>query len=459
MSGWEFAAIFRDELALFAGAFFLLGALDEMAVDVAYVALWLSGKTRTRRVDETALLSRPLSGIAAVLIPAWQESAVIEATLSHALKAWPSTDVWFFVGCYRNDPATIEAAGRAASSDPRLTVVVAEADGPTCKADCLNKVFEALTEQERARGRLAKFVVLHDAEDMVDPAAIAVLDQALDSCDFVQLPVLALPHPGSVWVAGHYTDEFAEAHGKTLVVRHALGGAIPGAGVGCAIGRPMLEALRRAGDGPGPFARGVLTEDYELGLTIGRLGGRGCFLRVRTAAGRLIATRAYFPADLKAAVRQKTRWLHGIAFQGWDRLGWGGRPIDIWMQLRDRRGPLAALLLAVAYVLIIVGGIELALGLAGEGFWWEEPVELEILLYLNLLALIWRAVWRATFTAREFGIAMGFLSVPRIVVSNAIAILAGRRALFAYVASLRGAPFAWEKTDHIHHPSRPPLAR
>ena len=35
---------------------------------------------------------------------------------------------------------------------------------------------------------------------------------------------------------------------------------------------------------------------------------------------------------------QKARWLHGIAFQGWERLGWWGRPVDLWMELRDRRG-------------------------------------------------------------------------------------------------------------------------
>lgn len=453
MLSWEFVSLCRDELVLLSAAFFLLGAVDEIAVDLTYIFLKLRGKISTPRMDEASLVARDLSGIGAVFIPAWQESAVIEATIGHAARAWPQPAVWFFIGCYRNDPATIAAARRAAESDARIVVVVGDAEGPTCKADCLNTLFDALEQREAAQGTQARFVILQDAEDMVDPAAIALVDRALDECDFVQLPVLALPQPQSIWVAGHYSDEFAEAHGKTMVIRHALGAAIPGAGVGCAIARPMLDVLSREGEGSGPFARGVLTEDYELGLTVGRLGGRGCFVRARTSDGRLIATRAYFPADRRAAVRQKTRWLHGIALQGWDRLGWGGGPVDLWMQLRDRRGPLAALLLAIAYILILVGGIELGLTLAGFDVWRAPSIELQILLLLNLLALIWRAMWRATFTAREFGFAMGALAVPRIVVSNTIAILAGQRAVWAYIASLRGAPFSWDKTDHPHHPT------
>ena len=30
---------------------------------------------------------------------------------------------------------------------------------------------------------------------------------------------------------------------------------------------------------------------------------------------------------------------------------------------------------------------------------------------------------------------------------------AGRRALFAYLRTLRGAPIVWEKTDHRDHPA------
>ena len=49
-------------------------------------------------------------------------------------------------------------------------------------------------------------------------------------------------------LGSHYCEEFAEAHGKAMVVRDWLGAGLPGAGVGCAAARAALERLaaRRA---------------------------------------------------------------------------------------------------------------------------------------------------------------------------------------------------------------------
>lgn len=175
---------------------------------------------------------------------------------------------------------------------------------------------------EARTGQRARMVVLNDAEDLVDPAALAALDVALDHAEFVQLPVLALLQPGSRFVAGHYCDEFAEAHGKVMVVRSALGAGIPGAGVGSAVERVTLGRLAELSGDDGPFATKSLTEDYEFGLNVAAIGGRDRFLRLRTREGRLIATRAYFPSRIDTAVRQKTRWIHGIACRG--GTGWAG---------------------------------------------------------------------------------------------------------------------------------------
>src|SRR3546814_11273742 len=71
----------------------------------------------------------------------------------------------------------------------------------------------------------------------------------------------------SRWISGHYCDEFAEAHGKYLVVREAIGAAVPSAGVGCAFARAALEQVAQDQGGL-PFDPGCLTEDYELGLRI-----------------------------------------------------------------------------------------------------------------------------------------------------------------------------------------------
>lgn len=449
---FELLALVQVELLLFAAVFFIVGLIDELAVDLAYVWFRLNGRAKTQTISEDVLSQSTLSGIAAVFIPAWREEAVIGSTLTHALSSWRQADLRIYVGCYRNDPPTISAVVAYARGDDRVRLVIVGEDGPTCKAHCLNHLYEALVRDETRSGWKAHMVLLHDAEDMVDPAALALLDRAIWAADFVQLPVMALPLPESRWIASHYSDEFAESHAKNMVVRDAFGCAIPGAGVGCAISRPMLTTLCAEGGGQ-PFAQGALTEDYELGIRVDAFGGKCRFLRMRTAGGRLIATRAYFPDTLAAAVRQKTRWTHGIALQGWDRLGWQGNAIQRWMTFRDRRGLFAALLLFVAYLLvasIIVSGWSTQ---TGKSFPLGATPWLNGVLVVTSIGLFYRVGARALFSAREYGWAEGLRAIPRVLVSNIISIMSGSRALVNYIRTLRGAAVIWEKTEHHAHPA------
>lgn len=447
--------VLEQELLLFAAFWFVLGALDEFAIDCIWIVLRLGLRRAPQAApDVNAREFRDLP--IAVFVAAWQESQVIAHMVRHALNAWPQRNLRLYVGCYGNDGATVAAAMMGGGGDPRLRVVIHDRPGPTTKADCLNRVYRAMCDDERRQGRRFTGVVMHDAEDMVHPQAIAAIAAGLQHADFVQLPVLPEPQPRSRWVAGHYADEFAEAHAKTLVVRDALRAPIPAAGVGCGFGRERLAALaglRAKEGGDGPFASECLTEDYELGLLFSDRDRRSRFLRLRGVDGALVATRAYFPATLDAAVRQKTRWIHGIALQGWDRLGWSRRPLDVWMRVRDRRGPMMAVVLAAAYGWLCVSGVLLLAELAG----WVTPERdlpaLRVMLWICLASLIWRAALRCAFTTREYGWVEGLRSIPRMFVGNVIAIVAGRRALTAYVGTLRGAAVVWDKTEHRHHPA------
>lgn len=451
----KFLQLVEQELLLFGAFWFLLGAIDDIAVDLCWIWLKLTGRARTRRITREQE-SAPLGGRAAVLIAAWQEEHVIGHTVRHALSVWQQDDFTLYVGCYANDPPTISAAMSGAGNDPRVRVVIHENAGPTTKADCLNRLYSALCQDERRYDYRFKSIVLHDSEDMVHPAELAVIDSALLDVDFVQLPVRPEPQPASKWVGGHYSDEFTEAHAKALVVRDALGAAIPAAGVACGFSRDIMERIarrRRTEGGPGPFASECLTEDYELGVLVRREGGRSRFLRARDENARLVATRAYFPARLEDSVRQKTRWIHGIAFQGWDRLGWESRLADWWMALRDRRGPLTAIVLACGYALLVIEGL---LGLARLSGWQAmvntSPM-LNVMLVLCFASFVWRGIFRVAFTAREYGPVEGVRALFRIPVANFIAIIAGRRALWRYIQTLRGAAVTWDKTHHDVHPA------
>ncbi len=450
----EWLALLQHELLLFAAIFFVIGAADELVVDFGWLWLWALGRCKAQQLGSQTTDDSALSGLAAVFIPAWQEAAVIGTTIRHALSVWPQPMLRIYVGCYRNDLATIAAVIEAANGDQRLRLVIHDVAGPSTKADCLNRLYTALEVDERRSGKCAHMVVLHDAEDMVDDAGLTLLDRAICSADLAQLPVLPQPQPRSRWIGSHYCEEFAEAHGKAMVLRDAMGTGLPSAGVGCAISRPTLALLATERRGGTPFAADCLTEDYELGLSIAEMGGRTRFVRARHADGRLVATRACFPHELRAAVRQKTRWVLGIAFQGWDRLGWKGSVAERWMRLRDRRGPFTALVLAAAYTLLVLAGGTALLGLLGFGAAIEISPLLRLLLIINFASFLWRTTFRFAFTAHEYGVTEGLRAILRIPVTNIIAIMAGRRALASYLASLAGVAPVWDKTAHDAHPAR-----
>ncbi len=289
--------------------------------------------------------------------------------------------------------------------------------------------------------------MLHDAEDVVHPLELKTFDLLIDRAAVIQLPVLPLVDRSSRWVSGHYCDEFAEAHIKELVVREAVGASIPLAGVGCAIARKPLAQLAAMQDGK-PFAGSSMTEDYEVGLRLGALGLKTMFVRIPARAGEraVVASRGHFPATLGNAVRQKARWLGGIALSGWDRLGWSGGIGERWMRMRDRRGPLAALLLLAAYgAALLWSQIWLAEAL-GAPIHARLDSTLVTLLIVNGWLLAWRVLMRACFTASAYGAAEGLLSIPRLVVGNVIAMLAAARAVSLH---LGGGARRWDKTRHI----------
>jgi adsorption protein B len=368
--------------------------------------------------------------------------------LRTALHRFAHDDYRIHVGTYPNDPATIAAVAEVAESDARVRLVIGSRAGPTTKAECLNTLWRALLRDETAEGVRVLGVALHDAEDVVHRQELRVFAQQLQRFDAVQLPVLPLRKPEMRFVAGHYCDEFAEAHAKQLLVRQALGAGLPLAGVGCAVRRALLGRIADARGGD-PFDPHSLTEDYELGLAVSAIGGRTLLARVPEGpSGRPAAVRAYFPEALGPAIRQKARWMAGIALAGWDRTGWArARNLgDHWMRMRDRRATLEMPVLAIAYAALLLWGASLTgHALAGSA----GPVMLPAwLIAANLALLLWRFAMRAVFVARAYGWREACWSVPRVLVGNYIALLAARRAAWLYLGMLRGAPLRWDKTAH-----------
>lgn len=442
----------RELLLLVAIAFTIIG-LDDFFIDLVYFtrSLWRRVGIYTRHPRASAeSLRRPDPGPIAIFVPAWDESAVIGAMLTDLTRRLDYARYRVFVGLYPNDPA-----GRAivtAIPDHRIHPVTCTHPGPTTKADCLNHLWTAMLAHETRVGERFKAVVLHDAEDVVHPQELWVYDALIPRLAMVQLPVLALPDPGSRWISGHYLDEFAENHAKDLVVREALGAAVPSAGVACAIDRGLLGQI--AGHGAsGPFDASSMTEDYEIGHRIKALGGRGALVRIRSGNERVVvATREHFPATFGAAVRQKTRWLVGIGLAGWDRLGWPGGVADRYMLWRDRRALPAAFLTILGYAVALLVLVDFGLRQLGPTAAAMPPLAGRLatgLLWLNAALLAWRLLMRAAFTAHAHGPIEGLRALPRALTSNVVNAAAAWAAARRYRALVRGTiQPRWDKTEH-----------
>ena len=451
-SVFSYLVIFQTELLLFACVCFVIGSLDDLIVDWLWIGHCLKRKfsvySRHKRICAADLPDVQAEARLAIFIPAWQEAPVIGAMITRCLRVWSNPNFRIYVGCYPNDEATISAASNAASNDVRVRIIVHGMDGPTSKADCLNQLWSAMCRDEIYEAITFKAVILQDAEDIVHPRALQVFDHLIGRAALVQIPVIPRRTQSSRWVAGHYCDEFAEMHTKQMVIREALGASIPSAGVGCAFDAALLGRLA-ASTGGRPFDERSLTEDYELGLKTTSESGRGIFARIQDENGELVATQEFFPDTMVDAVRQKARWMTGIALTGWDRVGWSTSWVENWMRMRDRKASMAAIVLAAAYLAIIITGI---LGIATlTGVYRSRPLPelLLVILFLNGFFVIWRLAFKACFVFSVYGLREALLSVPRTVVANIINILAARRAISMYLTSLFGRALQWDKTSHF----------
>jgi len=365
-----------------------------------------------------------------------------------------------FVGVYPNDPRTLEKARRAAGRCARIQVVIGGHAGPSTKAQNLNEIFEGMLRHENITGVRYEVVVLHDAEDVIHPQSLRAFNVFIPRYDMVQLPVFPLPTPHRTVVHWIYADEFAENHTKDLPVRQALRTFVPSAGVGTAFTRRILE-FAGTSFARNPFNPRSLTEDYDMALRLALADAKLAFLY--RPFGQEIATRAFFPRTVSAAVRQRSRWLTGICLQAWKTYGWRGGLRLRAMLYRDRKAILVNLVNALAYaVLFYVVLYEVASwGIAGPDQLRpvvEKGTPLWYIVLADTLLMFWRFLHRYLSVSRIYGRVAGLLSIPRLAVGNIINFAAAARAIGQALSfGLRGRRIPWEKTVHVYPERHDPV--
>jgi len=432
----------------------LISGLDDLVVDLAWAWTWLKSALRPAASvfppGPRQLENAPRQRIA-IFVPLWHEHQVVGRMLEHNLAAIRYPDYHFFAGCYPNDVQTQEAVQAVAERFPQVHLALCPHPGPTSKADCLNWIYQHLLLLEERSGEVFDIVVIHDAEDLVHPEELRWINYYAARYDFVQTPVLALATPLRKLTHGVYCDEFAENHSRDMTVRAVLGGFVPSCGVGTGYRRDALERLARASSNR-LFEPEALTEDYENGLRLFRLGCSQAFVPISKSSngGRdFVVTREFFPASWNAALRQRTRWVTGIALQGWQRFGWSGKPGEVYWLWRDRKGLIANPLSLAANLVFIYG--------AATAMWMRVSPWQARLAMATLALQIVRIGVRMLCVGRIYGLVFA-LGVPaRAVYANALNTAATVQAVARYTwARVRGQPLKWLKTEHAY-PARAAL--
>ena len=176
----------------------LVSGLDDLWITLVFCC---RRKPRFRWPSETELAGAEQRRIA-ILLPLWREQAVIGKMLEHNLEVIRYSEYDFFIGVYPNDAHTIRAVQDVALVDPRVHVAFCPHDGPTSKADCLNRAYHGMIEYEDRHGVHYDIVMTHDAEDLIHPEALRLTNWFSRDYDMVQIPVLPLPTGLLDWTHG-----------------------------------------------------------------------------------------------------------------------------------------------------------------------------------------------------------------------------------------------------------------
>ena len=416
----------------------LISGLDDLFISLVFV---LTARKRFPVPDDAELDQFPERRIA-ILVPLWREHRVIRQMLDHNLSAILYADYDVFVGVYPNDDLTRQAVEDAVRSHPEVHLAVGPHNGPTSKGDCLNWVYRHMTEYERLHGVRYEIIMTHDAEDLVHPDSLRLVNWYSRDYAMVQVPVLPLPTPLTEPTHGLYCDEFAEFQTKDIPVRQCLGGFLPANGVGTGFERSALEHLASKRHGQ-IFDPACLTEDYENGYRLHELGYRQIFVPIRFQNGRPIATREYFPRNRRAAIRQRSRWVAGVTLQGWQNHGWRSRwPQPYWFW-RDRKGLAGNLLSPFANLAFLAG-------YAGHLFRFAPGWVSHLCLLTYCLSVV-QVAMRAWCSAGIYGWRFAAAVPLRAVWGNLLNFAATLAAIRQFTAArLQNRSMAWRKTDHLY---------
>jgi len=426
-------------------------AFEDLILDLFFYFKGLNPKQLT--FSQWKLMKKLPEKPIAIIIANWKEADVIERMILGNMKRISYKNYHFFIGVYPNDDETLNAAKRVESRFPHnIHIIINTESGPTSKGQMLNQIIQGTFRQESALNQKFEIYLMHDSEDILHPMSLTVINSEISNVDFLQTPIFSFKRNFSDWVGATYVDEFAELHTKDLILRQALGAPVPSAGVGTAINRKLMLSLMNQNHGS--FLReDSLTEDYVLGISSAQHGFKSGFccyyFKNKKLKYEFIATREYFPNQFNSAVRQKSRWILGIVFQGTMMIDWMGSAIHKFYLYRDRRGPLINFISFASIVLSLYYLFEKYLLHVNHNL--NEYTWFKFGSLIAIIGLVNRMAHRIIAVGRVNGWSLEILQIPlRWPLGVLINVVASMRAINQFQRFIfANEPLRWIKTTHI----------
>lgn len=418
---------------------FVISGIDDLTVDAIFVYMKWFGTPKPLTTLEPVLEKK-----FAILIPLWHEHEVIAQMLHHNINVIQYQNYELFIGVYPNDDETLREIRALEAVLPRIHLCLCPHDGPTSKADCLNWIFQHVVLHEQRTGDVFDGFLTHDAEDVIHPGSFRLINRLLDKYDMVQIPVLPLPTPFLSLTHAVYCDEFAEGQLKDLQARVFAGGFLPSCGVGTALSRHCVQTLAETQSNR-VFDPICLTEDYEIGLRVHRLELPQIFA---DPGSYRVMTREFFPQTFRGAVRQRTRWITGIALQAWQRNGWGTDQKCWYWLWRDRKGLIGNPLSLIANFIFLYGLTTYAAA-SVTGTQWGLEGGIQAFIWIAFGFQLIRLLTRTICSSLVYGPLFAMGTPLRVAWANVINCCATISAVHRFaLAKIRKTPLVWLKTEH-----------
>jgi cellulose synthase/poly-beta-1,6-N-acetylglucosamine synthase-like glycosyltransferase len=361
-----------------------------------------------------------------LIVPARQEEAVLESTLSRlVMSTHPRFEVLVVVG--DDDPGTWAAAARVAASHPETVRVIVDTSSPKSKPKALNAALPHCTGDVTG---------VFDAEDDVHPGLLARVDQRfqMTGADIVQAGVQLMNFRSS-WLTVRNVLEYYFWFRSRLHL-HARQRFIPLGGNTVFVRTPILRAV-------GGWDAECLAEDCELGVRLSALGAHTVVFYDPE-----LVTREECPPTLGAFIRQRTRWNQGYL----QTLSKG-----YWRRLPFRQRALGAYILFMPYLMALAWVLTPVA--VGTAVCVNAPVGVTLLSFvpvvpaLSMLVAELAALGEFCHEYGERASARDYLRlVAGLPLYQAVVTFASVRAVAREARGARG----WEKTVHFGlHLARP----